>query len=212
MNPIGPKSVQNIRELAGHLYPVSEVASRVQGQAGPMVREVHGVAIEDMLKFFYKSFSQSAGEKGTFLKRVFSKPAEWMKQKDWIIGRRQDLQSKEYVVEAVQDGDKTLGCYLLSVDKNGKDVDIECFAINPDIKKTETGAKTMLTLASRILEQAKSRGDGVIKWTVDNRNERAFKLFDKKFPARKEPSCDSSHCTDFYVSVADFEKSLKRFK
>lgn len=223
MSSINPKRVQNVRELAQHLYP-SRDAAGITASTGPTIRTIHGAEVEDMLNFFYDSFHHSGGGAKAGKKGIFGR----LKRKEWLIGMRNAFQSKEYVVEAVKDGDKTLGFYFLSKEKDKAEAIVDFFAVSPDIKKSKTAAKTMLTMAKHILEHVKAEGGiDVIKWSTDNKNKRAISLFDK-FPADKvtnnkgrtfrlfkksgeKKATNKKGVTDFTVRVPDFEATLNRY-
>ena len=205
MIDIRPNCVQNIRQnLSKQRFGIYN-SNIVQKE--PVFRPIDDkFEMNNVLDFFISSFNQTAGNAGLSSKtNWFSRTYEKCIQKIWLLIEKKRALRGDADVEVVQNGDKILGCYSLSYEKNKSYINF--LAVNPDIKNSKMTVKTLLNMANRISEKTKSKGLNTISWTTDRRNKKAYMLFDK-FPAYKHSGCAS---VDFSVSVSNFDHVLNKY-
>ena len=210
MIEIRPNCVQNIKQnLSKQKFAVlNDKAISTTPPTGPVFQKINNKQeMSNVLKFFLNSFNHSAENAGTSGKKhSFEKKFEGFTQRVWAYLEKLQIHSKNTVVEVVKDKDKLLGCYSLSLNKNLAYINF--LAVDPKIKNSKTTVSTLLNMAQRISEQAKSKNINIISWTTDRRNSKAYRLFDK-FPAYKHSSHFSD--VDFYVNISDFDETLKKY-
>ena len=215
MRIINQKCAQNVKSIAVRRFPVlDKKASTGVNISGPAFVPISSpLGAYRTAKLFLKTYNHSAGKAGidgekTFWGRLSNKfwQKTWARAQSYFCWRG-NLFKKNYITEVVKDDDKTLGYYSLYLNKSGDCAQINYFGINPDIKKSKMAVPTLLNMAQRISEYAKSRRIGHIGWSTNKENKRAFMLFDK-FPAEK---FDQGDYVDFIIPVSDFDKTLKKY-